>query len=127
MKAFYANENYAKYGYPRLNYFMALMMTTFYIMLTGFMILFVFMAVFPAFYKYDLNITSKIPNLISAIVTLGFIFLLLRITVKEESLKDSSFTKEYVNKAVNYLIAYAFVTILIIGFLGLKFLRHYKG
>jgi hypothetical protein len=126
MKVFYANENYAKYRMPGMNYFMALMMTTLYIMLTGFLILFIFMAIFPVFYKYSLNISSKIPKTLSSIVTLGFIFSLLRITVKEEGLKDSSFTKEYVNKAVNYIIAYAFVTILVIGFLGLKFLRHYK-
>ena len=36
MKVFYANENYAKYGVPGMNYFMALMAATFYIMITAF-------------------------------------------------------------------------------------------
>ena len=34
MRVFYANENYAKYGVPGMNYFMALMMATIYILLT---------------------------------------------------------------------------------------------
>jgi hypothetical protein len=38
MKAFYANESYAKYRYPGMNYFMALTMATIYIMLTCFLI-----------------------------------------------------------------------------------------
>jgi len=127
MKVFYANEKYAKYGYPGMGYFLALMMATFYIMLTGFMILIIFMSAFPAFYKCWLNISLRIPSIPSAVVTLGLIFFLLRITIKEDSLKDSSFTKEYVTKAVNYLLGYAFSTIFVIGFLGLKFLRHYRG
>lgn len=127
MKVFYANEKYAKYGYPGVGYFMALMGATFYVMLTGFMVLFIFAAAFPSFDRYGLGISSKLPFIPSGIVTLGLIFLLLRITIKEDSLKDNSFTKEYVNKAVTYLIGYAFLTIFVIGFLGLKFLRHYKG
>lgn len=127
MKVFYANEKYAKYGYPGMGYFMALMMATFYVMLTGFMILFIFMAAFPGFDKYSLGVSSKLPFIPSGIVTLGLIFLLLRITVKEDSLRDNSFTKEFVTKAINYLIGYAFLTIFVIGFLGMKFLRHHRG
>ena len=124
MKAFYANENYAKYGYKGVNYFMALMAATIYIMLTVCMILFIVVAIFPTFNKYVLGISSKIPTLPSAIVTLGLVFFILRITINEESLKDGSFSKAKVNKAVNYLLAYAFIIILVIGFIGLKFLRH---
>jgi hypothetical protein len=127
MKVFYANENYAKYGMPGMNYFMALIMATFYIMITGFMILFIFTAIYPDLYKYYLNVSSKIPSILSAIVLLTIIFFLLRIGIKEDSLKDSSFTKEYVNKAVNYLIAYGFTIGVIIVFLGLKFLPHDKS
>jgi len=125
MKAFYANENYAKYGYRGMNYFIALMGATFYIMITGFLILFVFMAAFP--HIYILSTNSKTPLLPPATIALGLMFLLLRIMIKEESLKDSSFTKEKANRAMNYLLTYLFVVIFIIGFLGLKFLRYYKG
>lgn len=125
MRAFYANENFAKYGVPGMNYFIALIGATFYIMLTGFLILFIFMAAFPHIYIRSTN--SKIPLLPPATISLGLIFLLLRITVREESLKDGSFTKEKANRAMNYLLTYGFVVILIIGVLGLKFLRHYKG
>jgi hypothetical protein len=34
-KVFYANENYTKYEYSGINYFMVLMAATFYIVLTG--------------------------------------------------------------------------------------------
>ena len=122
MKVFYANENYAKYGMPGMNYFMALIMATFYIMITGFMILFIFTAFYPDLYKYYLIVKPKIPTIPSAIVLLAIIFFLLRLCVKEDSLQDSSFTKEYVNKAVNYLIACGFIIGIIIVFLGLKFL-----
>jgi hypothetical protein len=127
MKVFYANEKYAKYGYSGMGYFMALVMAAFYIMLTGFMILFIFMTAFPAFDRYGLDVSSKLPVIPSGIITLGLIFLLLRIKIKEDSLRDNSFTKEYVNKAMNYLIGYAFLTICVIGFLGMKFLRHHRG
>lgn len=127
LKVLYANQKFAKYGLSRMSYFMTLMMATFYIMLTGFMILFIFMAAFPSFYKSSLGIVFKIPSFSSAIVILGLIFLILRIVVKEDDLQDSSFTKKQVNQAVNYLIAYAFIVILIIGFLGLKYLRYYRN
>jgi hypothetical protein len=127
MKIFYANENYAKYGVPGMNYFMALIMATFYVMLTGFMILCIFFAASPDFYKFYLNISPKIPYTSSAIVSVALMFLFLRIAVKEDSLKDSSLTKDKVNKAVNYLIAYAFTTGIVIVFLGLHFLRRYKN
>lgn len=83
------------------------------------------MAAFP--HIYIRSTTSKISLLPPATISLGLIFLLLRVTVREESLKDGSFTKEKANRAMNYLLAYGFGVILIIGFLGLKFLRHYKG
>ena len=127
MKVFYANEKYAKYGYPGLGYFMALMMATFYVMLTGFMILLIFMAAFPEFDNYCLRVSSKLPSIPSGIVILSLIFLLLRITIKEDSLRDNSLTKEYVTKAANYLLRYVFLTLLIIGFVGMKFLRHHRG
>jgi hypothetical protein len=122
MKVFYANENYAKYGVPGMNYFMALMAATFYIMITAFMILFIFTAFYPDLYKYYLIVRPKMPPIPSAIIILAFIFFILRIAIKEESLKDSSFTKEYVNRAVNYLLAYIFIVVFVIGFIGLKFL-----
>jgi hypothetical protein len=125
MRAFYANENYAKYGISGMNYFIALMGATFYIMITGLLILFIFMAAFPQIYIKSTN--SKIPFLPPATISLGLIFLYLRVTVKEDSLQDTSFTKEKANGAMNYLLTYLFVVIAIIGFLGLKFLRHYKG
>jgi hypothetical protein len=63
MKIFYANEKYAKYGYVGMGYFMALMGATFYIMLTGFLILFIFTAIFSCFDNYVLAIVHKLPDL----------------------------------------------------------------
>jgi hypothetical protein len=41
-----------------------------------------------------LLISSRIPAIPSAIIIIGGIFLLLRMTIKEEILIDASFTKE---------------------------------
>lgn len=125
MKAFYANENYAKYGVPGMNYFMALMMAAFYIMLTGFTILFILSASSPAFYKYWNGLHSGIPDILQAILFLGTTYLILRLSFKEESLKSEKFTKEKTKRAINYLLIYAFASVIFIGFLGLKYLRNY--
>jgi hypothetical protein len=125
MRVFYANENYAKYGVPGMNYFMALMMATIYILLTCGALLFLLSAASPSFYNFWLNFHSGLSDTMQAIILLGFTFLILRISVKEESLKSDYFTKERVNKAVNYLLLYAFVLVLFIGFLGLKYLKKY--
>ena len=127
MKVVYANEKYAKYGYSGIGYFMALMMATFCIMMTGFVILVILTAVFPDFDKYMLGLDSKLPSIPSGIVLLGLIFLALRITIREASLRDNSFTKEYVTKAVNYLLGYIFFIVLVALFIGMKFLRHRRG
>ena len=127
MKVFYVNERYAKYGYAGIGYFMAIMMTAFYIMMTGFVILIILTTVFPDFDKYMISLESKLPSIPSGIVLLGLIFLALRITIKEASLSDNSFTKEYVTKAVNYLLGYIFFTVLFALFIGMKFLRHHRG
>jgi hypothetical protein len=127
MKIFCANENYAKYGVRGMNYFMALMGTTFYLMITGFMIIVIFFAIYPSLYKDYLLISPKLPTIPSAIVTLTFICVLLRLTVQQEQLKETSFTKDYVTRAMNFLIAYGIAVGFIIIFLSLKFLREYKG
>ena len=107
MKVFYANENYAKYGVPGMNYFMALMGATFYIMITCFTILFLLSASSPSFYRFWRNFDSGLSNTLQAVIFLGITFLILRISFKEESLKSDYFTKERVNKAINYLLLYA--------------------
>jgi hypothetical protein len=127
MKVFYANENYAKYGYSGMNYFMALIMATIYIMITCFLIIIILFSLAPDLYKQYLIIGSKIPAIPFAIITIGGIFVLLRMTIKEEILVDTSFTKDKVNRAINYLIGYAFLVVVVAVLLGLKFLRHQRG
>jgi hypothetical protein len=124
MKVVYANENYAKYSMRGMNYFMALMAATFYIMLTGFAILVLLSAISPAFYTSVRNFHSGLPSIVEGAVALGIIFTILRISVKEKSLKSDNYTKESVRKAVNYLIFYAFAIVVLVCFLGMKYLRH---
>jgi hypothetical protein len=126
MKVIYANENYAKYGVVGSNYLMALLMATFYIILTSFMILSFFLAIDPGFYRNYLILIKGIPKIPTSILIFAAIFFSLRIGIKEESLKDKTFSKEYVNRAINYLIIYGFVNGIIIVSLGLKFFRYYK-
>jgi hypothetical protein len=125
MRVFYANENYAKYGVPGMNYFMALMGAAFYIMITGFTILMVLSASSPKFYGYLQGLHTGIPGILQAIILLGTTYLILRLSFKEETLKCESFTKEKTNRAVNYLLLYAFASAIFIGFLGLRYLRSY--
>lgn len=125
MKVFYATENYGKYGIQGMNYFMALMGATIYLMVTGFMILSIFAAIFPEFDKYESSISHKTHTIPSAILVLGCIYFILRISTKEDTLKDPLFTKKYVSKAMSYLIAYGILCgVIFIFFLGLKFSHH---
>ena len=126
MKIWYANENYAKYGVPGMNYFFALLMTAFFVIMTGIMIIFLLSAASTSFYKYGLHISNSISIKLFAILVPLSIFLFLRLGIKEESVKYNSFSKEQVTKAVNYLLAYMFIIAVIIVFLGLKFLRNYQ-
>ncbi|HVY73903.1 MAG TPA: hypothetical protein VG890_03680 [Puia sp.] len=126
MKVFYANENYAKYGVKGMNYFMALAGATFYIMITGFLVFTALLATFPALYEFFLRIDKRISSTISGIIMLSIIFFLLRLTFSENSLKDDSFSKERVNKFVNYLLAYLIFVIFALGYLGFRFLHRYR-
>ena len=123
---FYENENYSKYGRSGMNYFMALFGGTFYIMMTGGMLFIIAAAVFPKFYRYSLGIHFGTSSKIGSLTVIGLIMLLLRSTIKEEELSNNGLTKEYVKKAVNYLLAYIFVVVIIIGFVALKYLRRYN-
>ena len=124
MKVFYSNENYAKYGVPGMNYFMALMGATFYILITCFTIFMIISASSPAFYKYWLSLHSGIPDKLQAIIFIGTTCLVLRISFKEESLKNEILTREKVNRAINYLLVYLFASLIFIGFLGLKYMKN---
>jgi hypothetical protein len=122
IRVFYANENFGKYGIPGMNYFMSLLAVTMYVMITMFMIIVILMAIFPSFYNFYLN-TSPI---FSSLIMGSIIFLLLKITFKQEIVKSNNYTKANIDKAVNLLLLYGLVVVLIIGLIALKFLRHYK-
>ena len=105
---------------------MALIGTAFYILMTVAMFFFIAAAVFPQFYRYSLGIHFGTSSKVGSLTVTGLTVLLLRTTIKEEELSNSGFTKKYVKKAVNYLLVYIFVAMIIIGFIGLKYLRHYN-
>src|SRR5882757_5421101 len=102
MKILYENENYSKYGSSGRNFFMALIGMTFYVFVTLGLVLFIVLAISPGLYRWILGIHLGISSKIAAIIFIGLIALLLRISVKEEDLSNSGLTKEYVKKAVNY-------------------------
>jgi hypothetical protein len=126
MKIFYENENYSKYGRTGSNYVMSLIVTSLWLLMTAAMLLFIALAVSPDFYRYLLNIHFGVSSKIVAAAAVGLTLLFLRITVKEESLANNGLTREYVKKAVNILLIYIFLVWVIIGFIVLKFLRHYN-
>jgi hypothetical protein len=122
MKILYANENYSKYGIPGMNYFIALAGGSFYIVLTGFMIFEIVMALFPFYYRQYLNTSMRIPSLLSATLITGSTFLFLRVSISEKSLVDDSFTKQRVKRMVTYLLAYGLLVVIVTGFIGLHYL-----
>jgi len=125
MRILYENENYSKYGNSGRNYVMALLGTTFYITMTLGMLLVIAAAIFPDFYSHVRSAHFATSAKIEGLIIVGLIALILRLTVKEEDLSKSGLTKEYVKKAVNYLLVYIFIVIIIIVFVAIKYLRHY--
>jgi hypothetical protein len=126
MKVFYANDIYSKYGIPGLNYFMALTMTAFYIILTGFAFLNLLYAISPRSYIRSLAPSGYMSMALTSVLLFVIVFLFLRTSIKEESIKEILFSKEYLNRSKKYLIAYGFFVVLFIIFVGLNFLKHYK-
>jgi len=125
MKVFYANENYAKYGVPGMNYFMAIVGTAFYVIMTCFAILFVLCASSPSLYKSWRNLHVGVPNWLQASIFLGTVCLVLKSMYKKEELETNVLPREEVKRAVVYLLLYLFALAILIGFLGLRFLRNY--
>jgi len=125
MKVFYANENYAKYGVPGMNYFMALVGTAFYIMMTCVTMLFVICASSRSLYKSWRTMHLGIPGWLQASIFLGIVCLGLKSICKEEALETNILPREEVKKAIDYLLLYLFALVILIGFLGLRFLRNY--
>jgi hypothetical protein len=126
MKVFYANENYAKYGVRGMNYFMALVGTAFYIMMTCFTILFIISASSPSHYRSWRSMHSGIPDWVQASLFLGIVCLILKSIFKKESLENDILGRKEVNKAINYLLLYMFALAILIVFLGLHYLRYYN-
>jgi len=126
MRISYANDNFSKYGTGG-NYLTALIAGTFCILITFSLCIGIIFSIFPDIYRIYLTASPKVNSKLFAVIIVAIIFILLKISFKEEDLKDPSLTKEIVTKGVNYLIAYIILALMTLGILGLKFLRHYKS
>ncbi len=126
MKVFYANENYAKYGVRGMNYFMALVGTAFYIMMTCFTILFIISACSPFIYRSWRSMHSGVPDWVQASLFLGTVCLVLKSIFKKESLETDILGRDEVNKAIRYLLLYLFASIILMGFFAMRYLRYYN-
>jgi hypothetical protein len=124
MKVFYANENITKYGIPGYNYYTALLMTAVYIVLTIFMIRSIWQIFFPDFFNRYLIWIHDVPLTLLCFLMLAITIILLRIGIKEEEIKDVSYSREFVNKWVNYLILYGFLNGIVIVAMGSKYIRN---
>jgi len=103
---------------------MSLMGLVFYIILTGFCILFFSFALFPKFYSYYLTLNFNNYSILIAALLITVLFLLLKVFIPEESVKNEIITVQEAKKAVKYLIAYAVIIVASIGFVALKYLRN---
>ncbi len=122
MRVFYANNNYAKYRIERANYLMAIIGASFYTFLTLALLFIILSSVFPDVYKkyLDYKIDSTLFGLIYVLIS----FSVLSISINESEIKENDFTKRYVDRIINFLIAYAITVIILIGLIGINFLPH---
>ena len=126
IKVFYSNENYAKYGVRGMNYFMALVGTAFYIMITCFTILFIVSASRPSLYRSWRSMHSGVPDWVQASLFLGIVCLVLKGIFKKESLETDILGRDEVNKAIRHLLLYLFGSIVLMGFFAMRYLRYYN-
>ena len=124
MSIFYANNNFAKYKTEGAGYFIAVIGTSFYIFITGFLFIIILSCISPEFYKLANNVGSKINPYIFGVVYMIISSGLLVILFNKNDIVAAALTKKQVNRAVNYLLFYLFLAGLIIIFLIMKYLRY---
>lgn len=126
MRAFYYNESHLRNKIENGNYFVALMGGAFFVIVTVALITISFFSLFPSVYESYLRfgkpINSKVVGFVVVIVTV----VALRGLVPRSEIEKSILEKPEVDRTVNYMLAYIFVSIAVVIFLGLKFLRVYK-
>jgi hypothetical protein len=121
MQVFYANEYSVKYTQTGANYIMALVVTTCYVFIAMMLSLFVLTAIFPGIYKYVLRFFDNTPILLTGLILFISIFILLRVTINEDSIRNSPFKQETIRKRVNVLIGLGVLMGVMICIVGLKF------
>ena len=121
MKVFYPYNKYASNRIEGGSYAVAIFAASFYLFMTfGLLAVFAFF-IFPDFYKWYLNlkVNSTLLGVFYVIVSFSFLHLL----IKEKEIKENDFTKEQVEKTINYFIAYSLIVAVMIGLVVMKFLR----
>src|SRR5690349_18283 len=107
MKIFYANNKYARNRIEGGSYIVAICAASFYLLITfGLLTVFAF-SIFPDLYKWYLNL--NVNSALFAVFYIAVSFTFLYLFVKEEEIKDTEFTKEQIERTINYFIAYSLI------------------
>ncbi len=126
IRAFYYNESHLRNKIENGNYFVALMGGAFFVIVTIALITISFFSLFPSVYESYLRLgklfNSKVVGVFVVIVTV----VVLRVLVPRSEIEKNILEKPEVDRTVNYLLTYIFISIAVVIFLGLKFLRVYK-
>lgn len=127
VKIFYANEDIAKYGVSRWKYTMALISTSFYILVTLLFLTIVLFAISPEIYKIYLRLDTGVNSKIWSVIIFLTTFLFLRIMIPESTLANVELSKKKINKSINFLLFYIISIGIIMVIVGLKYLRTVKS
>jgi len=125
LRIFYANDQSSKYAGG--SYVMALLMATFYIMVVLSLLVGIAFCVSPGIYKFFLANSSKIDGRWVGAVLLVVIFLLLRIFVKEEDIRETTLETAEVKRFIRVLIVSTVIVVCVVGLFFLTVLKHYRS
>gem|GEM_PF-4107278 len=121
MKIFYVNNQISKYKIGNSSYIVSLIAATFYLFISLFLVFMILYGLFPDTGQFFLNKSKNVNSKLAGILFAIIIPIFLSFLIKETDLDNSTFTKEYINKAINFYILYSILSVIIVGLIGLKF------
>jgi hypothetical protein len=123
LRIFYANDESSKYAGG--SYVMALLMATFYIMVALALLVGIAFCISPDFYKLYLANSGKINGRWVGAGMLVVIFSLLRISVKEADICETTLEPAEVKRFIRILIVSTVIIVCIVLFIFMKVFKHY--
>ena len=119
MRVIYASDTYSG---PRMKYLIALLGATFYTFITLVILFVITASIIPGFYIAVRTQSLKLPSAPLAIIFTILVSTIIGAVIKEEDVRENSFSKRSLNRAVNFMLIYAIGGIMVAGIIAMKFL-----